>query len=116
MNWANNQVLLPLVTAYIFAVSLFQPLSLAENSDHSYPANIFVDLENGDVITESSIISISIQNEETPTYATWELMDTSGTRFYIDFTEDLEIYSESDSWKEWSFGVEVNPATIGHCS
>ena len=116
MNRANNQVLLPLVTASIFVVSLFQPLSLAENSDHSYPANILVDLENGDVITESSIFSISIQNEESPTYATWELLDTSGTRFYIDFTEDLEIYSESDSWKEWSFGVELNPATIGHCS
>ena len=76
MNRVNNQALLALVTASIFAVSLFQPLSLAEDSDYSYPANIFVDLENGDVITESSIISITIQNEELPTYATWELLDT----------------------------------------
>ena len=122
MNRVNNQALLALVTASIFAVSLFQPLSLAEDSDYSYPANIFVDLENGNVITESSIISVTIQNEELPTYATWELLDTSGTRFFIDFTEDLEIYSESNfsesvaSWKEWSFGIEVNPAAIGHCS
>ena len=90
MNRVNNQALLALVTASIFAVSLIQPLSLAEDSDYSYPANIFVDLENGDIITESSIISITIQNEELPTYATWELLDTSGTRFFIDFTEDLE--------------------------
>ena len=116
MNRGNNQSLLGSIIASILVVSLFQPLSLAEDSDHSYPANILVDLENGAVITEDSIMSITIQNGETPTYATLELLDTSGTRFFVDFTEDLEIYSESDNWKEWSFGIEVSPATIGHCS
>ena len=76
MNRVNNQALLALVTASIFAVSLFQPLSLAEDSDYSYPANIFVDLENGDIITESSIISITIQNEELPKVT---IIHTGGT-------------------------------------
>ena len=80
MNRVNNQALLALVTASIFAVSLFQPLSLAEDSDYSYPANIFVDLENGDIITESSIISITIQNEELPTYATCLLYTSPSPR------------------------------------
>lgn len=116
MKRESNQTLLALVTGSIIAVSFVQPLSLAEDSDDSYPANISVDLENGDVITEASFFSITIQNEAEPAYATWELIDTYGTRFFIDFTDDLEIKSELDSWKEWSFDIEVNPITIGHCS
>ena len=116
MKRESNQTLLALVTGSIIAVSFVQPLSLAEDSDDSYPANISVDLENGDVITEASFFSITIQNEAEPAYATWELIDTYGTRFFIDFTDDLEIKSELDSWKEWSFDIEGNPITIGHCS
>ena len=107
--------LLPVIASF-FIVTMMQSISLAEDFDDGYPAIVSLDIINGEVISEHSIISGNIQNELEPISATWELIDSSGTRFFVDFTDDLTLSEINNDWKKWTFDIEVHPTSIGHCS
>ncbi|MDG1540512.1 MAG: hypothetical protein P8Q46_03035 [Candidatus Thalassarchaeaceae archaeon] len=66
--------------------------------------------------SSSTIISGAIADESAPHSATWELLDSFSTRQYVDFTDNLEFESETDSWKVWSFSIEINPIIVGPCA
>ena len=63
-----------------------------------------------------SILSGNIQNEQLPISASWELIDRSGTRFFVNLLDDLTLTEENNDWKKWSFEIELQPTSIGHCS
>ena len=86
----TSTVLAPVIASF-FIISMIQSISLAEDFDEGYPVIVSLDINNGMEITESSIISGNIQNELEPISATWELIDSSGTRFFVDFTDDLTL-------------------------
>ena len=116
MTRKNSGASLVLVIASFFIVTMMQSISLAEDFDDGYPAIVSLDIINGEVISEHSIISGNIQNELEPISATWELIDSSGTRFFVDFTDDLTLSEINNDWKKWTFDIEVHPTSIGHCS
>ena len=116
MTRKNSAASLFPVIASFFIVTMMQSISLAEDFDDGYPANVSLDIINGEVISEHSIISGNIQNEQEPISATWELIDSSGTRFFVDFTNDLTLSEIDNDWKKWTFDIEVHPTSIGHCS
>ena len=91
MTRKNSWASLVLVIASFFIVTMMQSISLAEDFDDGYPAIVSLDIINGEVISEHSIISGNIQNELEPISATWELIDSSGTRFFVDFTDDMTL-------------------------
>ena len=112
----NTSTVLAPVIASFFIVTMMQSISLAEDIDEGYPVIVSLDINNGMEISESSIISGNIQNELAPISATWELIDSSGTRFFVDFTDDLTLSEINNDWKKWTFEIEVHPTSIGHCS
>ena len=112
--------LLPIIVA-LLVVTISQSTSFAEDSGVEYPAQITLEIADGAHIYEmtdgsSTIVSGTIQDETAPDSATWELLDSTGTRHYVDFTDDLVIESDSGPWKEWSFGIEINPIVVGPCA
>jgi hypothetical protein len=102
--------------ASIFVVLILQPITNADVPESDYPAKIYLDIDDGSIISDSQIISITIQNEAMPNYASLEFIDSSGTRLFVDFTDDLESESDIGNWKEWSFSLEINPISVGACS
>ncbi len=105
----------------LLVVAISQSSSLAEDTGSEYPTQITLDIPDGSYILEmsdgsSTIISGTIADERVPHSATWELLDSLGTRQYIDFTDNLEFESETDSWKVWSFSIEINPIIVGPCA
>ena len=111
----TSTVFAPVIASF-FIISMFQSISLAEDFDEGYPVIVSLDINNGMEITESSIISGNIQNELEPISATLELIDSSGTRFFVDFTDDLTLTEINNDWKKWTFEIEINPTSIGFCS
>ncbi len=112
--------LLPVIVA-LLVVTISQSTSFAEDGGVEYPAQITLEIDDGTYINEmtdgsSTIVSGTIQDEKAPDSATWELLDSSGTRHYVDFTDDLVIESESGPWNEWSFSIEINPLVVGPCA
>jgi len=112
----NSRSLLAQLITSIFLVSLMQSTSLAEDLEDSYPAIVSLDIHNGEVISEFSIIYGNIQNEVAPISATWELIDASGTRFFVDLLDDLTFSEINEGWNEWTFEIEIQPTSIGPCS
>ena len=112
--------MLPIIAAFL-VVTISQSTSLADDGVDEYPAQITLEITDGTFIYEmtdgsSTIVSGTIHDEKVPDSATWELLDSSGTRHYIDFTDDLVIESETGLWKEWSFDIEINPLVVGPCA
>lgn len=112
--------LLPIIVA-LLVVTISQSTSFAEDSEVEYPTQITLEIVDGTYIYEmtdgsSTIVSGTIQDETVPVSATWELLDSTGTRHYVDFTDDLVIESESGPWKEWSFSIEIYPLVVGPCA
>lgn len=112
--------LLPIITAFL-VVTISQSTSFAEDGGEEYPAQILLEVADGTYIYEmtdgsSTIISGTIHDEKVPDSATWELLDSSGTRYYVDFTDDLVFVSETGLWNEWSFEIEIDPLVIGPCA
>ena len=93
-----------------------QSNSLAEDLDHDYPPIVSLDVFNGEEISEHTIISGIIQNEMEPISASFELIDSSGTRFFVDFTDGLTLSEINNDWKKWAFDIEILPTSIGYCS
>ena len=106
----------PAFLAVIFIFSLLQTTSVAEGPEVDYKPNIATDFIDGEIYSQYSTISGTIQNEVEPISATWELHDAAGTRYFVDFTDYLEADSEISNWNEWSFEIEINPLSIGACS
>ena len=112
--------MLPIIAAFL-VVTISQSTSFADDGEDEYPAQITLEIADGTYIYEmtdgsSTIVSGTIQDENIPDSATWELLDSSGTRHYVDFTEDLVIESETGLWNEWSFDIEINPLVVGPCA
>lgn len=85
--------LLPIIVA-LLVVTISQSTSFAEDSEVEYPTQITLEIVDGTYIYEmtdgsSTIVSGTIQDETVPVSATWELLDSTGTRHYVDFTDDL---------------------------
>jgi hypothetical protein len=111
---------LPIIAAFL-VVTISQSTSFADDGGDEYPAQIILEIADGTFILEmtdgsSTIVSGTIQDEKIPDSATWELLDSSGTRHYVDFTDDLVIESETGLWNKWSFDIEINPLVIGPCA
>jgi len=105
----------------LLVVTISQSSAFAEDSESEYPTQITLDISDGSYILEmsdgsSTMISGTIGDESAPHSATWELLDSLGTRQYVDFTDNLELESETDSWKVWSFSIEINPLIVGPCA
>ncbi len=116
MTRKNSSAVLASVIASFFIVTIMQSISLAEDSAEGYPTIVSLDINNGMVISEYSILSGNIQNEQLPISASWELIDRSGTRFFVNLLDDLTLTEENNDWKKWSFEIELQPTSIGHCS
>ena len=106
----------PAFIAAIYIFSLLQTTSIAEGPEVDYRPNIDTDLIDGEIYLQYTTISGTIQNEVEPISATWELHDSSGTRYFVDFTDDLETDSDISNWNKWAFEIEINPLSIGACS
>ena len=105
----------------LLIVTISQPISFADEANGVNTAQISLDISDGYHIYEmsdgsSTSISGIIQDEKAPISATSELLDSFGTRHYVDFTDNLELESGPGSWKEWSFDIEINPLIVGPCS
>jgi len=105
----------------LLVVTISQSTSFAEDTGSGYPTQITLDISDGSYIHEmsdgsSTIISGTIGDENAPHSATWELLDSSGTRQYVDFTDNLVFESETGSWKLWAFSIEINPLIVGPCA
>ena len=116
----TRSILVPFVSSF-FIATLLQQICFAEYSGEDFPPIISIDLDDGTIISDYSTVTIVIQNEVAPNYATWELFDSFGTRHFVDITGDFydggdSTDSELGSWKEWSFQIEIEPLSIGPCS
>ena len=121
MNDENpRSILVPIVSSF-FIVILLQQICFAEYSGVDNPPIISIDIDDGAIISDYSTVTIVIQNEEAPNSVTWELIDSFGTRHFVDITGDFDegddsTDSELGSWNEWSFQIEIEPLSIGPCS
>ena len=120
MLTSTSRASLSTIIVSLLIVTISQS-SFAEDTESEYPTQITLDISDGSHIYEmsdnsSTIISGTIADESAPHSATWELLDSLGTRQYIDFTDNLEFESETDSWKVWSFSIEINPIIVGPCA
>lgn len=106
---------MPIFSA-ILLVTISQSTSFAQIGEADYPTEIILEITDGTEISDFTIFSGSIHNEELPSSTTWELLDTSGTRHYVDFTSDLEMGSGHGNWSMWNFEIEIDPQAIGPCS
>ena len=100
MTRMNSGASLVLVIPSFFIVTMMQSNSLAEDLDDGYPAIVSLDVLNGEEISEHTIISGIIQNEMEPISASFELFDSSGTRFFLDFTDGLTLSEINNDWKK----------------
>ena len=116
MTRKNPGSLLSPIIASFLIVTMMQSNSLAEDLDDGYPAIVSLDVLNGEEISEHTIISGIIQNEMEPISASFELIDSSGTRFFVDFTDGLTLSEINNDWKKWAFDIEIFPTSIGYCS
>ena len=116
MSDEKSRTVLTTILLSVFIVTLFQSVAFAEDQNDGQAPIVNFEISDGAVISEFSTIRGTIQNEIAPKSATWELLDTSGTRYYVDISDDLSIDSELDVWNEWTFEIELDPISIGHCS
>ena len=116
MSDEKSRTVLTTILLSVSIVTLFQSVAFAEDQSDGQAPIVNFEFSDGAVISEFSTIRGTIQNEIAPKSATWELLDTSGTRYYVDISDDLSIDSELDVWNEWTFEIELDPISIGHCS
>ena len=116
MSDEKSRTVLTTILLSVSIVTLFQSVAFAEDQSDGQAPIVNFEISDGAVISEFSTIRGTIQNEIAPKSATWELLDTSGTRYYVDISDDLSIDSELDVWNEWTFEIELDPISIGHCS
>lgn len=100
----------------IVALSASQSLAIADDTDEGYPAQIIVDISDGTDIVDLTTVKGSFRDESLPNSIVWRLLDSSGERQYIDLTDDLELETQDDSWKTWSFVVVIEPIEVGPCA
>jgi len=100
----------------ILMVTISQSTIFAEEGEQDYPASISLEITDGIKIYDISIISGTIRDERPLDSVSWELLDSSGTRQFLDLTDDLVIESDIGSRSEWSFDVEIIPIEIGPCA
>jgi len=105
----------PIITA-LLVVTISQSTSLAEDGVDEYPTQIILNISDGTSINDFSIVSGTILDETPPESATWELLDSFGTRHFVDFTDDLEVDSAPGLRNKWTFEIEINPQIIGPCA
>ena len=116
MSDEKSRTVLTTILISVSIVTLFQSVAFAEDQSDGQAPIVNFEFSDGAIISEFSTIRGTIQNEIAPKSATWELLDTSGTRYYVDISDDLSIDSELDVWNEWTFEIELDPISIGHCS
>jgi len=90
--------------------------TIAEDGNSGYPVQIYVDIAPGAELFESTIISGTFQDEVGPTSFTWQLLDSSGERHFVDLSNELVLQSETNGWNVWAFEIEIKPLEIGPCA
>ncbi len=88
----------------------------AEAHGNDLPTIIEMEIEDGTTIVQSTTIFGTIANEVAPNSISWELRDSSGSRLFVDLSEDLTLLQSSDSWNIWQFEIVLEPTSIGTCS
>ena len=100
-----------------FAISpVSNSIVSAEAQGNDLSTIIEMEIEDGTTIVQSTTIFGTVANEVAHNSISWELRDSSGSRLFVDLSEDLTLLHSSYSLNIWQFEIVLEPTSIGTCS
>ncbi len=102
-------LLLAFIVAPISSIS-------AEQGKSGFPTVISMDISDGAIIDSNTVFDATISVDEYPNHASWKLVDTSGTRHFVEITEIFDSIDDEEPPLTRSFEIEISPDNIGPCS